>query len=76
MSEIDEKVEEVKKPVEAIDFVEIGRNALAVVGGVAIVGGAAFLIAKGVNASKAAKVVVENAPEIAANVAEAAEVVL
>ena len=76
MPAIDEKVNEVKKHVESIDFDEIGRNALAAVGVVAIIGGGAYLISKNVHVAKAAEVVADKAPEIATNVAEAAEVVL
>lgn len=76
MSENEVKVVENKGKLEGIDIVEVAKNGLAIVGGVAIVGGTIFLIAKGVSAAKATEVVVEKAPEIAKGVAEAAEVVL
>lgn len=76
MSENEVKVVENEGKLEGIDIVEVAKNGLAIVGGVAIVGGTIFLIAKGVNAAKATEMVVEKAPEIAKGVAEAAEVVL
>lgn len=76
MSENEVKVVENKGKLEGIDIVEVAKNGLAIVGGVAIVGGTILLIAKGVSAAKATEMVVEKAPEIAKGVAEAAEVVL
>lgn len=76
MSENEVKVVENEGKLEGIDIVEVAKNGLAIVGGVAIVGGTIFLIVKGVNAAKATEMVVEKAPEIAKGVAEAAEVVL
>lgn len=76
MSENEVKVAKNKGKLEDIDIVEVAKNGLAIVGGVAIVGGTIFLIAKGVSTAKATEMVVEKAPEIAKGVAEAAEVVL
>ena len=76
MSAIDEKVKEAQKVVENIDPLEIARNGLAIVGGVAIAGGLAYLIVKNVRVAKAAETVVEKAPELIADVEKAAEVVL
>lgn len=76
MSAIDEKVKEAQKVVENIDPLEIARNGLAIVGGVAIAGGLAYLVIKNVRVAKAAETVVEKAPELIADVEKAAEVVL
>lgn len=76
MSAIDEKVKEAQKVVENIDPLEIARNGLAIVGGVAIAGGLAYLVVKNVRVAKAAETVVEKAPELIADVEKAAEVVL
>lgn len=76
MSAIDEKVKEAQKVVENIDPLEIARNGLAIVGGVAIAGGLAYLVIKNVRVAKTAETVVEKAPELIADVEKAAEVVL
>lgn len=76
MSAIDEKVKEAQKVVENINPLEIARTGLAIVGGVAIAGGLAYLVVKNVRVAKAAETVVEKAPELIADVEKAAEVVL
>lgn len=77
MSAID-KVKETKEQIKnkKINLPKWAKYGLAGVSGVAVVGGAIYLISKHVNVEKATEVVVEAAPEVAKTVEQAAEAVL
>lgn len=71
-----EKVKNAKESVKKINVADLAQKALAVVGGVAIVGGATYLITKNIHVEKTAEVVSETVPEVVTEVENVAEAVL
>ena len=73
-----EKIKGTKEQIKnkKIDLPKWAKYGLAGVSGVAVAGGAIYLISKHVNVTKAAEVVGEAAPEVAKTVEQAAEAVL